>query len=126
MNLKRSMTYILVVMMSVNAFSMMLYSIPEFQNTPVGLQPAWNQTQIEQNLDANASLADYAWSTTVFNDFVWSTLTFLGVLWGLVTGFPNLLVAAGVPTFITDPLYGVWLLVTFIAVTVGFIGGQDT
>lgn len=117
------MTYLLVVMMSVNAWSMMLYSVGI---GPVGLQPGFNITAMEQNLDANQSLADYAWASTVFNDFVFSTLTFLGVIYGLVLGFPTLLSSAGVPSFITNPLYIVWLLVTFIAIIVGYVGGQDT
>jgi len=117
------MMYILVVMVSVNAFSTMMYYVGI---GPVGIQPAWNQTDMETNLDANATLADYSWETAVYSDFIYGTLTFLGVIWGLVVGFPNLLSSAGVPSFITDPLYAVWLLVTFIAVIVGLIGGQDT
>ena len=117
------MMYILVVMVSVNAFSTMMYYVGI---GPVGIMPAWNQTDMETNLDANATLADYSWETAVYSDFIYGTLTFLGVIWGLVVGFPNLLSSAGVPAFITDPLYAVWLLVTFIAVIVGLIGGQDT
>ena len=109
-------------MMSVNAFCMMLY---DAGIGPVGIQPAWNQTAIETNLDANQTLADYSWETAVYSDYIYSALTLLGVLWGLVTGFPSLLTAAGVPSFIALRLYGVWLLITFIAFIGGRIGGQD-
>jgi len=116
------MNYILIVMVSVNAFSTMMYYVGI---GPVGIQPAWNQTDMETNLDANATLADYSWETAVYSDYIYSALTLLGVLWGLVIGFPNLLSSAGVPSFITDPLYVVWLLVTFIAFIGGRIGGQE-
>jgi len=43
----------------------------------------------------------------------------------LVAGFPNLMTAAGVPAFITDPLYIVWLFITFTSIILGVIGGQD-
>jgi len=123
MNLKRSFFYMIVVMVSINAFSTMMYYVGI---GPSGIGPAWNQTDMEQNLDANATLTDYSWETAVYSDFIYGTLTFLGVVWGLVVGFPNLLSSSGVPSFITDPLYVVWLLVGFIAVIVGLIGGQDT
>ena len=113
----------MVVMLSVNAFSMMML---EAGLGTVGVQPAFNLTAMEQNLDANATLADYSWTTLNYSDFVFSVLTIIGVLWGLVTGFPQLLISAGVPSFITDPLYIVWLFITFIAIIGGRIGGGST
>ena len=122
MNLKRSSFYILVVMLGVNAFSMMMQ---EAGIGPVGLQPAFNLTSMEQNLDANATLADYSWTTVFYADFIFGVLTWIGVVWGLVAGFPQLMIAAGVPSFITDPLYIVWLFITFTSIILGVIGGQD-
>jgi len=117
------MYYILVVMMGVNAFSMML-------NTAgigtTGITPGFNVTAMEQNLDANATMGDYSWTTVFYTDYIYSVLKFLGVIWGLVTGFPNLLISAGVPSFITTPLYIVWLLITFIAIIVARVGGGET
>lgn len=123
MNLKRSTFYILVVMLGTNAFSMMLN---QAGIGPIGIQPAFNLTAMEANLDANATLADYSWTTVFYSDFIFGVLTFVGVVWGLVAGFPQLLIAAGVPSFITDPLYVVWLLITFITMILGVVGGQDT
>jgi len=123
MNLQRSMYYILVVMMSVNAFSMMLN---EAGIGPTGITPAFNLTAMEQNLDANATMESYSWTTLFYTDYIYSVLTYLGVIWGLVTGFPNLLISAGVPSFITRPLYVVWLLITFIAIIVARVGGGET
>ena len=122
MNLQRSMLYVLTVMISINAFSMMLNSAGI---GTVGIDPAFNVNAMEENLDANATLADYSWTTTSYSDFIYSVLTWTGVIWGLVTGFPNLLVAAGVPSFITTPLYIVWLFITFSAIILGRIGGGD-
>ena len=113
----------MVVMLSVNAFSMMMM---EAGIGPMGLQPAFNITAMEQNLDANATLADYSWTTVFYSDFIFSVLTWIGVVWGLVTGFPTLLSAAGVPSFITRPLYVVWLFITFVAIIVARIGGGET
>lgn len=115
------MFYVMVVMLSINAWSMMLYEA----GITVGLQPAFNLTAMEANLDANATLADYSWTTVFYSDNPFSILTLVGVLWGLVTGFPNLLIAAGVPSFITTPLYIVWLFITFVAIIVARMGGQD-
>ena len=122
MNLQRSMLYVLTVMISINAFSMMLNSAGI---GPVGITPAFNTTAMAENIDANATLLDYSWTTTSYSDFIYSVLTWTGVIWGLVTGFPNLLVAAGVPSFITTPLYIVWLFITFSAIILGRIGGGD-
>ena len=123
MNLKRSSFYLLVVMLGVNAWSMMLNSAGI---GPIGIQPAFNLTAMEANLDANATLADYSWTTVFYSDFIFGVLTWIGIAWGLVAGFPNLLSAAGVPTFITDPLYIVWLFILFTTTILGVIGGQDT
>ena len=122
MNLQRSMLYVLTVMVSINAFSMMLN---EAGIGPIGITPAFNITAMEKNIDANATLLDYSWTTTSYSDFIYSVLTWTGVIWGLVTGFPNLLIAAGVPSFITRPLYIVWLFITFSAIILGRIGGGD-
>ncbi len=123
MNLKRSSFYLLVVMLGVNAWSMMLNSAGI---GPIGLQPAFNLTAMEANLDANATLADYSWTTVFYSDFIFGVLTWIGIAWGLVAGFPNLLTAAGVPSFITDPLYIVWLFILFTTTILGVIGGQET
>lgn len=123
MNLKRSSFYILVVMLGVNAFSMMM---TEAGLGTVGVQPAFNVTAMEQNLDANATLSDYSWTTVFYSDFIFGVLTFLGIAWGLVAGFPTLLSSAGVPTFITTPFYIVWLFITFTTFILGVVGGQDT
>ena len=123
MNLKRSSFYILVVMLGVNAFSMMM---TEAGIGVVGIQPAFNATAMEQNLDANATLSHYSWTTIAYSDFIFGVLTFVGVAWGLVAGFPSLLTSAGVPSFITTPLYIVWLFITFVTFILGVVGGQDT
>lgn len=123
MNLKRSAFYILVVMLGINAFSMML---SEAGIGETGVQPAFNVTAMEQNLDVNATLADYSWTTVFYSDFIYGVLTFIGVAWGLIAGFPQLLTSAGVPSFITDPLYIVWLFISFTTFILGVIGGQDT
>ena len=123
MNLKRSTFYILVVMLGINAFSMMM---TEAGIGVVGIQPAFNVTAMEENLDTQAHLSDYAWTTVFYADFIKGVITFIDVCWGLVAGFPSLLSSAGVPTFITTPLYIVWLFITFVTFILGVVGGQDT
>ncbi len=79
---------------------------------------------MEENLDANATLTSYSWDIA-YSDFVTGTLKFIGVVWGLVVGFPTLLTSSGVPSFIADPLYVIWLFIWFGTVLMYWIGGRD-
>ena len=114
--------YILIVMLCVNAWSMMLYSVAI---GPVKPEPSMNQTEWESNTDLNSTLSSYSWGEVAYSDFVFGLLTWLGVVWGLIAGFPTLMSSAGVPDFIVDPLYLVWGFMWFTAGLLYYIGGRD-
>ena len=121
MDLRKSAMYALVTMLCVNAWCTMLFEVGISGDVAT---PTWNQTAMEENLDANATLTNYSWDIA-YSDFVTGTIRFIGIVWGLVTGFPNLLISAGIPSFITDPLYIIWLFMFFGTVLMYYIGGRD-
>lgn len=121
MDLRKSAMYLLIVMLSVNAWCLMLY---EVDIGPVKVEPGWEQDSMEENLDLNATLQEYTWDVA-YSDFVFGLLRWLGVVWGLIAGFPNLLSSAGVPSFIVDPLYVIWSFIWFTVGLLYYIGGRE-
>jgi len=121
MDMRKSAIYLLVGMLCINGWSMMLYEVGISGEVA---EPSWNQTAMEENLDANATLTYYSWDIA-YSDFVTGTLKFIGVVWGLVVGFPQLLSSSGVPGFIVDPLYIIWMFLWFGTVLMYWIGGRE-
>ncbi len=121
MDLRKSSTYLLVLLVCINAWCTILN---EVGITGEITTPTWNQTAWEDNLDANATLTEYSWDVA-YSDFVTGTLRVLGVVWGLVLGAPMLFTSLGVPSFIVTTIYGAWILMWFMVVLMYWIGGRD-
>jgi len=122
MTLKSNAFYLLFYMVCINGMSMIFY---DAGIQPMTITPSWNQTGLDEALDANATLSSYSWDVA-YNDFVFGTLSFLGKIGSLIyDGFPVMLQKANVPAFIYEPLNTIWRFLWFITIILGLIGGQN-
>lgn len=113
--------YLLICMVSINAFSYMMYSAGIEGSSP---QPGYNASQIEDATDAENIVGAWDWDIE-FYDLVFAVKWFVGAFWGLIAGFPTLCLSFGVPAFIYGPLFMVWGIMWSIVIILGYIGGRD-
>ena len=104
MELGRAAIYGLFVMMCMNAVSIMLGQIG-ITGVPVS---AWNQTNVEQSLNASEIVDTWTWQNPSCYDIAKGLTFFWYRTVPIIESFPNLLQSYGCPSFIYNPIHNIW------------------
>jgi hypothetical protein len=120
MDFLKAAVYILTLQIAVNGVLMMCDEVGMVVITPM------NYTQVENALDVDSIVNDFAGEDTQFYDLVRGLTNFYTAASKLVFALPMTLEAGGVPAFIYQPLYLIYLFIFFTAITLGVIAGRQT
>ena len=123
MRIRDSVNYMMMVMLCLNAASLIL-SHPDMGITSSQYNP-WNQTQMNEALNATELVDSWDWTDEgMFGDVIAGLRFFWNIGGAFIDGFPALLSAMEVPSLIVDPLEIIWKFMMVIWV-VSFISGRE-
>ena len=120
MDLLKAGIYILVVMMGINAASMMLTHVGITNNT------AYNSTEIQGAFNATVIVDSWGWDDNPFYDIGTGLVSFWYRTVPVVEAFPHMCLVYGVDEFIYAPLHDIWRFIWIGAVALGIIAGRQT
>jgi len=120
MDVLKASIYALVVMMCINAVSLMTTTIGITNNV------AYNATQVIEALDASAIVDSWGWEDNPFYDIATGLLSYWFRSIPVIEEFPYMLAAYGCPNFIYIPLHTVWRMMWVIVVSLTVIAGRQT
>ena len=120
MDVLKAVIYALVVMMSINAISLMTTTIGITNNV------AFNSTDINDALNTTEIVDSWGWDDNPFYDIGTGLVSFWFRTVPIVEEFPYMLLVYGCPTFIYVPLHTIWRFLWITAVALGIIAGRQT
>jgi len=120
MDLLKASIYIVIVMMGVNAVSMMMNEVGMTTITP------WNTTEIEGAFNATKLVDSWGWSDNPFYDIATGLIAFWFATVPIIESFPHMLAVYGCPAFIYIPIHTIWRFMWLGAVALGIIAGRQT
>ena len=120
MDLLKASIYIIVVMMGVNAVSMMMNHVEMTVITPM------NTTEIEGAFNATKLVDSWGWSDNPFYDIATGLIAFWFATVPIIESFPHMLAVYGCPAFIYIPIHTIWRFMWLGAVALGIIAGRQT
>ena len=120
MSLRESAMMLLMATLCINAFSTMLYAAGI---DPEGVTEA-DLTDFDDEMDLNTTLSGWTWDVA-YSDIGFGVLTFTGIVWDLILGVPNIASKLGVPGFVTNALYGIWMFDWFAIGLLYWVGGRE-
>lgn len=120
MDLLKATIYILVIMMGVNAISLMMTTVGMSTITP------YNTSQVEGAFNASEIVDSWGWGDNAFYDIGTGLLGFWFRTVPLIEAFPEMLSAYGCPVFIYIPIHSIWRFMWIGALALGIIAGRQT
>ena len=120
MDLLKASIYIVIVMMGVNAVSMMMNEVGMTTITPM------NTTGTIGALDTGALVDSWGWGDNPFYDIATGLLAFWLKTVPIIESFPHMLAVYGCPAFIYIPIHTIWRFMWLGAVALGIIAGRQT
>jgi hypothetical protein len=120
MDVLKAVIYIIVVMLGCDAISMMAEASGMYVITP------YNSTQVTSGFDAAAVVDSWGWADNPFYDIATGLISFWTRTVPVIESFPAMLIAYGVPEFITLPFLTIWRFLWLAAVALGIIAGRQT
>jgi len=92
----------------------------------MGITPPYYGNITINDADPGGLVESWAGGENPFYDIATAISTVWSAIGMLVFGLPNMLAAFGVPSWITTPIYGFYLLLWLVALAIGIIGGRQT
>lgn len=120
MGILKAALYAIVVMMSINAVSLMMTHVGITNNV------AMNATDVNDAFNATVIVNSWGWDDNPFYDIGTGLVSFWIRANPVIEAFPHMLAAYGVPVFIYAPILTIWRFMWMTAVTLGIIAGRQT
>lgn len=120
MDVLKAAIYIVVVMLGIDAVSLMMVS--------AGMEAteSFNSTITEGAFNATELVDSWGWSDNPFYDIATGLIAFWFATVPIIESFPYMLAVYGCPTFIYVPIHTIWRFMWLTAVALGIIAGRQT
>lgn len=120
MDVLKAVVYIVVVMLGIDAVSLMMVSAGMEATEP------FNSTITEGAFNATELVDSWGWSDNPFYDIATGLIAFWFATVPLIESFPHMLAVYGCPTFIYVPIHTIWRFLWLTAVALNIIAGRQT
>ena len=120
MDILKACIYIVVVMLGIDAISIMMVEAGMEATTP------FNSTITEGAFNATELVDSWGWSDNPFYDIATGLIAFWFATVPVIGSFPYMLAVYGCPMFIYVPIHTIWRFMWLAAVALGIIAGRQT